>query len=62
LAVKKQLVCPLCGFGRLIDAASDIGVELIPEQSIAENQWVPDFYQKCPCCRKVIGIRKLKNR
>lgn len=56
---KKQLVCPVCGFGRLIDASVDNVSELKAESEITED-WKPDYFQKCPQCKSQIGIRKIR--
>lgn len=55
---KKQLVCPVCGFKRLIDARSNSISELKAESDINEG-WEPDYFQKCPQCKNQIGIRKI---
>ncbi len=55
---KKQLECPVCGFQRLIDADENNMSELIAEESMPEG-WHPDYFQKCPNCKKQIGIRKV---
>lgn len=55
---KKQLACPVCGFKRLIDADTSNKSELVPEKEI-KSGWTPDYYQKCPCCKNQIGIRKV---
>lgn len=55
---KKQLKCPVCGFKRLIDANLDNISELVPEKEIKDG-WTPDYYQKCPCCKNQIGIKKI---
>lgn len=55
---KKRIQCPVCGFPRLIDADANTESELIPEEEVKEGQ-EPDYYQKCPQCKKQIGIRKV---
>lgn len=55
---KKKLICPVCGFGRLIDASADNKSELKVETEI-NGDWQPDYYQKCPQCKNQIGIRKI---
>jgi len=55
---KTQLICPVCGLKRLIDASADTKSELIPESKIKKG-WKADYYQKCPKCRNQIGIRKI---
>ena len=54
---KKKLACPVCGFGRLIDASIDNVSELKAESEIIDD-WKPDYFQKCPQCKNQIGIRK----
>ena len=56
---KKHLPCPVCGFGRLVDASADNISELRAENSIAED-WEPDYFLKCPQCKNQIGIRKVR--
>lgn len=56
---KKHLPCPVCGFGRLVDASADNISELRAENSIAED-WEPDYFLKCPQCKSQIGIRKVR--
>jgi len=55
---RKNLICPVCGFGRLIDAAENTCSELKAEKEI-DIQWVPDYFQKCPKCKNQIGIKKV---
>lgn len=55
---KKQLACPVCGFGRLVDASVDNESELKAEIDIDED-WKPDYFLKCPQCKNQIGIRKV---
>lgn len=55
---KKQIPCPVCGFRRLIDAEMDNLSELMPENKMPDG-WHPDYFQKCPQCKKQIGIRKV---
>lgn len=54
---KKQLKCPSCGH-RLIDAVSSNKSELVAEENMKAG-WKPDYFQKCTCCKKQIGIRKV---
>lgn len=55
---RKNLSCPLCGFRRLIDADENNESELIAEEQMPDG-WHPDYFQKCPQCKKQIGIRKV---
>ena len=55
---KKKLICPECGFGRLIDADKDTKSELREESKI-EAGWHPDYFAKCSKCGKQIAIRKV---
>lgn len=55
---KKRLICPECGFGRLIDAGEDTKSELREESKIEEG-WHPDYFAKCSKCGKQIAIRKI---
>lgn len=55
---KQQLVCPVCGFRRLIDSDMNTKSELKSEKEIC-NGWRADYYQKCPKCRNQIGIKKI---
>lgn len=55
---KKKLGCPVCGFKRLIDADENNESELIAEEQMPDG-WHPDYFQKCPQCKKQIGIRKV---
>lgn len=54
---RKQLKCPICG-SRLIDSVSSVKTELVAEENIRAG-WRPDYFQKCMCCKKQIGIRKV---
>ena len=56
--MKVQLVCPVCGFRRLIDAAKDNRSELKAEKEITTG-WAADYFAKCPHCKSSIGIRKV---
>lgn len=56
--LRKQLGCPSCG-ARLIDAVFDIESELVAEGGFRPG-WKPDYIQKCPKCKKQIGIKKVK--
>lgn len=55
---KKKLICPECGFGRLIDSEEDTKSELREESKI-EAGWHPDYFAKCSKCGKQIAIRKI---
>jgi len=55
---KTQLICPICGFKRLIDSDVNTKSELKPEKEIRDG-WCADYYQKCPKCRNQIGIKKI---
>lgn len=55
---KKSIPCPVCGSDRLIDTSIDTRSELIEEGKMP-SEWKPDYYQKCRCCKKEIGIRKI---
>ncbi len=55
---RKKLSCPFCGFKRLIDADENNQSELIAEDQMPVD-WHPDYFQKCPQCKKQIGIRKV---
>lgn len=55
---KKKLKCPVCNFARLIDAYADVETELVAEKDI-KSGWVPDYFQKCSCCKNQIGIKKI---
>lgn len=55
---KKKLVCPECGFGRLIDADVETKSELREESKI-ETGWHPDYFAKCSKCGKQIAIKKV---
>lgn len=55
---KKKLICPECGFGRLIDSEKDTKSELREESKI-EAGWHPDYFAKCSKCGKQIAIRKI---
>lgn len=57
-ARKKKLACPVCGFGRLIDAGENNKSEMFSEDKMPDG-WKPDYYQKCPQCKNQIGIRKI---
>lgn len=56
--IKRMLPCPECGFRRLIDADEHTKTETIAEVKMPQD-WIPDFFQKCPQCKKQIGIRKV---
>lgn len=56
--MKKQLVCPVCGFKRLVDADQNTKSELCEESQIKPG-WRPDYYAKCKKCGKQIGIKKV---
>lgn len=56
--MRKRLVCPVCGFGRLVDAEEHTKSELREESKITQG-WTPDYYAKCRKCGKQIGIRKV---
>ena len=53
----KKLKCPLCGY-RLIDSAEECITELRPGDEKIRG-WKPDYMQKCPKCKREIGIRKV---
>lgn len=53
-----SLECPICHFRRLIDTRKGCKSELKGMRDFPEN-WVPDYYQKCPSCKQEIGIRKV---
>ena len=55
---RRQLGCPACG-ARLIDAVFDIKSELVAEEDFRPG-WEPDYIQKCPRCKRQIGIRKVR--
>lgn len=55
---KKKLVCPACGFGRLMDADEKTESELCVESEIKAG-WKPDYFAKCKRCGKQIGIKKV---
>jgi len=55
---KKSISCPVCGYERLIDTSVDTRSELIEEGKMPP-EWKPDYYQKCHCCKKEIGIKKI---
>lgn len=55
---KKRLVCPVCGFKRLIDADVRNKSELKAEKEVSDL-WIPDYYQKCPGCKNQIAIKKV---
>lgn len=55
---KRRIPCPVCGFERLIDADIDNKSELKAEKELSDD-WIPDYYQKCPRCKNQIAIRKI---
>ena len=56
--MKKRISCPICGFARLIDSDENVKSELREESTITDG-WHPDYFQKCPQCKKQIGIKKI---
>lgn len=53
-----SIVCPNCGFHRLIDAGRcTVSATFVPGQDGYEGA---DYYQKCSRCNEEIGIKKLK--
>jgi DNA-directed RNA polymerase subunit RPC12/RpoP len=52
----KALRCPICK-SRIIDSNSDIKSEL--KQDAPDNDWEPDYIQKCWKCGNKIGIKKI---
>lgn len=56
--MKKRLVCPECGFKRLVDADEFTQSELCEESKIQPG-WRVDYYAKCKKCGKQIGIKKV---
>ena len=55
---KKSIACPSCGYKRIGDAFEGTKYEAFPEEKIPDG-WVPDFFHKCPKCKREIGIRKI---
>lgn len=55
---KVKLMCPVCGFGRLVDADERTKSELCEESKIKPG-WRADYFAKCKKCGKQIGIRKV---
>lgn len=53
---KIQIRCPNCG-QRIIDSNAEIGTRVGPEEEGPD--WIPDYIQKCPRCKKQIGIQKI---
>lgn len=56
--MKKRISCPICGFARLIDSDENVKSELREESEITDG-WHPDYFMKCPHCKKQIGIKKI---
>lgn len=55
---KKPLRCPICG-QRIIDAIeNNMDTKLVPEKDMDEN-FIPDYFQKCPKCKNQIAIKKV---
>ncbi len=54
---KKQLKCPICN-RRLIDSTETTKTELRVENE-TDSKWTPDYIQKCPHCKNLIGIKKV---
>ena len=53
-----SIICPNCGFRRLIDSGMfTVSETFIPGQNGYESA---DYYQKCSRCNEEIGIKKLK--
>ena len=53
-----SIICPNCGFRRLIDSGLlTVSETFIPGQNGYESA---DYYQKCSRCNEEIGIKKLK--
>ena len=56
---RKKIYCPICG-SRLMDKNREV---LTEEKEMTSNEtdnnWIPDFYQKCWKCGRNIGIRKV---
>lgn len=50
------LRCPICN-RRIIDSAVGVKVRLFPSKSTEGDP--PDFYLKCPGCKKEIAIKKI---
>ena len=56
---KSSVVCPVCGFKRLIDNRSGVISETYQEGTYPDG-WVPDYIQKCKRCKNEIGIKKIE--
>ena len=54
---KEALKCPICG-SRLIDKNISTKSEVYEEHQYPPG-WEPDYVQKCHCCKKQIGIKKI---
>lgn len=51
-----QIKCPFCKY-RIIDSNADINTRTGPEEEAPG--WIPDYIQKCPRCKKQIGLKKV---
>ena len=54
----ESLICPVCGFKRLIDTGQGCKSEL-KKIDYDTSEWQADYYQKCKRCKNEIGIRKV---
>jgi hypothetical protein len=56
--MKKQLYCPSCKKGRIIDADIRIESRLFKRESLSKDE-PADYYIKCWKCGCEIGIKKV---
>ncbi len=55
--MKKKVSCPVCG-ARLMDEAEHTKSEVRIIES--DDDWEPDYFNKCRQCKNEIGIKQLK--
>ena len=53
-----HIPCPFCNFKRILDANQNTRTAAGEEKKMPFN-WEPDFYVKCPNCRKQIALKKV---
>lgn len=56
--VRKTLLCPKCGRGRLIDESIGITSEVRAVED--DDLWEADYYTKCNVCKAEVGVRKIE--
>ncbi len=59
---RKHIMCPACGFKRIVDSNINTKSVVVPLSRAKEQINAFDYFLKCPKCKEQIGLRTIANR